>query len=65
MYPMKVYVPLNLDEDTLAHMRAPPENVHFDDDSSSDSDEDREKGAHPPGAFPGASATGSNDIEYY
>ena len=65
----KQYQPPNLDEDTLANLRAPPSDIHQaesveDDDSSSS--EAEEKGRNElPGTFPGSSVRGSNDNAYY
>ena len=65
----KRYVPPSLDEDILAHMRAPPDNTHFenamDNDSSDDSGQEGKRQSEPPGAFPGSSAVGSNSNAYY
>ena len=65
----KAYVPPTLDEETLASLRAPPErslegNMLGGDDSSSD--EEGVKGESGlPGAFPGSSATTTQDDVYY
>ncbi|MCJ1401935.1 hypothetical protein MMC11_005152 [Xylographa trunciseda] len=56
----KAYIPPNLDADTLARMRAPPENG--DDaarlvDDSDDSEDENPQGGAIPGAFPTASGS--------
>jgi len=68
----KPYIPPNLDEETLARMRAPPDSENVGrsalDDSSSDSDDDgakRKMQGDLPGAFPGSSTTASNNDHYY
>ena len=63
----KAFVPPTLDEEMLVRMRAAPERdaeagAIGDDDSS---DEERERKTLPPGAFPGASGSASNDSPYY
>ncbi len=57
-----------LDEDTLASLRAPPDrslegNMLGEDDSSSDEEVTGESSL--PGAFPGSSATTTQDNVYY
>ena len=65
----KPYTPPTLDEDTLASLRAPPDrslegNMMGDGDSSSE--EEGAKGESSlPGAFPGSSATSTQDNVYY
>lgn len=65
----KSYMPPTLDEDALASLRAPPDrslegNIMGDDDSSSE--EEGVKGESSlPGAFPGSSATSTQDNVYY
>lgn len=68
----KPYTPPNLDEETLARMRAPPEPGHLGisalHDSSSDSDDDgtkRKTQTALPGAFSEWSSTASGDNTYY
>ena len=65
----KVYIPPNLDEDTLARMRAPPENIiigsAMENDSSNDSGEEEKRQSNVPGAFPGSSVAKANDNTYY
>lgn len=68
----KPYIPRNLDEETLASMRALPDPQQLErsalNDSSSDSDDEGAKRKMPsafPGAFPGSSSTASNRNDYY
>lgn len=68
VYQIKPYVPPTLDEDTLASLRALPDsslegNMLGDDDNSSD--EEVKGGSRLPGAFPGSSATTTQDNVYY
>ncbi len=62
-------MPTNLDEDTLARMRAPPTDSHsglsVENDSSSDSEKERGKQSTLPRTLPGSFSTGSNDNAYY
>lgn len=59
----KPFVPLSLDDETLARMRAPPDvDEMVGNESSSDEDEKAQGGL--PGAFPGSSSTASNNSYY-
>lgn len=67
MYTAKPFIPPALDEDTLARMRAPPdrEGITGDGDDRSSDEGERPRQSGLPGAFPGSSATPSNDHSYY
>ena len=69
VHQIKPYMPPTLDEDTLASLRAPPDrslegSMLGDDDSSNDEEEVKCESSLP-GAFPGSSATTTQDNVYY
>ena len=65
IYLTKHFAAPNLDEDTLARMRAPPDADEMDDDGDSSSDEATTAQSGLPGAFPGSSSAASKDQSYF
>lgn len=61
----KPFVPPSLDDDALAHMRAPPDVDEVGNDDESNSDEGQNDRGGLPGAFPGSSSTALTDDSYY
>lgn len=61
VHSVKQYMPPDLDEDTLAHMRTPPErkfSVKSMEEESSDSEAEGRDQSDFPGAFPGSRSNG-------